>query len=199
MGDMKIEKGFTLAELLIALLVTSIVLSAVATLAHSLGKANEVMREMGSKQTQLRYTSVKLSELIKHCSLVCARDTDTIAVWRNDDNNDSQINKNELVFIETSPDRDFLRLREYSDTSVVALSGVMGITGSTPSYTTLIAECRNVTFHLDSEPPDTRFVSISFEVFEGNAFHKYQISAGLRNGMENLVNQTGSGLIGDDD
>jgi len=199
MGDMKIERGFTLAELLIALLVTSIVLSAVATLAHSLGKANEVMREMGSKQTQLRYTSVKLSELIKHCKLVCASDADTIAVWRNDDNSDKQINIDELVYIETGSDRDFLRLREYSAPSAVALSDVMGITGSTPSYTTLIAECRNVTFHLNSEPPYTRFVSVSFELFEGNVFHKYQISAGLRNRMENLLNQTGSGLIGDDD
>ena len=46
----KNRKGFTLAELLIALMITSIILSAVATLAYSLGTANKITSEMGVNQ-----------------------------------------------------------------------------------------------------------------------------------------------------
>lgn len=195
----KYIKGFTLVELLVALIVTGIVVSAVATLAHSLGNANEIMQEMGRRQAQVRYASVKISNLIKDCKLVCASTEDTIAVWRVDDSNDGLINIDELTFIQKGSSNDFLRLCEYSNDSVVALSDVMSITGLTPTYTTLIQQCNGVSFYLDTNPPNTRFVSISFEVLENNNPQRYEISAGLRNDVRNLLNETGTGLVGDDD
>ena len=47
-------KGFTLVELLVALMVTSIILAAVATLAFAMGSVKDSTDDTSSKQAQLR-------------------------------------------------------------------------------------------------------------------------------------------------
>jgi len=65
-------KGFTLVELLVALVVTSIILAAVATLAYALGTVNDSSNDTAVKQAQLRYATLRISDLIKYSKLVYA-------------------------------------------------------------------------------------------------------------------------------
>ena len=184
MRNTKYESGFTLAELLMALIVTGIILGAVATLAYALGAANDAADDTTWKQAQLRYATLRISELIRHCKLIYDTPDNDIVVWKADKNVDDIVDSNELVYIETGGGRDYIQLREEDKNPVV-----------------LIPQCSNVEFGFDEPlvPPTLRkFVSISFDLVENGIERQYQISAGLRSWAGNLVDSSGN-LVSDDD
>ncbi len=159
-------KGFTLVELLIAMVVTGIVLTAVATLAYALGTANDSSNDTAVKQAQVRYATLRISELIKYSKRVDSASEDVIVLWLDRDRNGELDIITELVAIrKVALGGGDIRLCEFN---------------SDPEPVVLIAQCRNVEFMLDSAPPDTKFVGISFELEENDVWHKYQISATLR-------------------
>lgn len=92
-------KGFTLAELLIALIVTGIILAAVAALAYALGTANESSDDTAVKQAQLRYATLRISELIRYSKLVYAASESEIVLWLDRDGNGELDLIGELVAI----------------------------------------------------------------------------------------------------
>jgi prepilin-type N-terminal cleavage/methylation domain-containing protein len=195
-------KGFTLVELLVALMVSSIIFAAVATLAYVLGSANKAAGDVAEKQAQVRYATLRISELVGHCKLVCGIYGDSLTVWRADDNGDGQININELVCIEKGEASNYLKLGVFSATSPVNLSSIgMVVTGGfySVTYAPLIPQCSNVEFQLDALPPYSRFVNISFDLVENCADRQYQISVALRCWAGNLLNETGSAVVSDDD
>jgi prepilin-type N-terminal cleavage/methylation domain-containing protein len=202
---MRYEKGFTLVELLVALIVTGIVLAAVATLAFAVGAANDETDDTSQKQAQIRHATLRISELIRHCKLICGTPGDDLAVWRADDNGNGQININELVYIERGTGRDYLRLCEFpsSDTSLVNLSDIDTLSTSdydVVTYVSLVPQCSNVQFgFLPELPPKSSFVTISFDIVENDIVRQYQISAALRGWAGNLLNDTGDSLVIDDD
>ena len=202
MRDTRYENGFTLVELLVALVVTGIVLAAVATLAFAMGTANDVADDSSQKQAQVRYATLRISELIRHCKLICGTPGGDVAVWRADDNGDGQININELVYIERGTGRDYLRLCEFpsSDTSLVNLSDIETLSAGDYSvtYVLLVPQCGNVEFSFDVAPPNSRFVSISIDILENDIVHQYQISAALRGWAGNLLDGSGN-IVSDDD
>lgn len=159
-------KGFTLVELLVALMVTSIVLTTVATLAYAMGRANDSSNDTAEKQAQVRYATLRISELIKYSKQVYAASESEIVLWQDRDRNGERDLATELVAI----------------TKVILSGGDIQLCefNSDPAPVVLIPRCRNVQFMLDSAPQDTKFVSISFELEENNVWHKYQISATLR-------------------
>ena len=203
-------KGFTLVELLVALAVTGVVLSAVATLAFALSRANDAANDTCYKQAQLRYATLRISQLLRHCNLICCVTTDDFAIWRADDNNDGQINIAELVYIERGPARDRLQFTEFpsSNGSVINLSSIQARAtnwwsaySSEASFAQLIPQCSNVQFGFDASPPRSRFVSISFDLVEDGIVHQYQINARLRGWAGNLLHEGGGSisLVSDDD
>jgi len=152
------RKGFTLVELLVALIVTSIVLAAVATLAFAMGTADDSSNDTAVKQAQLRYATLRISELIRHSKLVCTATANHIELWLAD--------VNEPAYIDVVPTGDGyleLQLREGSGEAMI-----------------LIRQCSNIEFVPDVAAPQTRFVSILFDVEENGVMHNYQISATLR-------------------
>jgi len=197
------SKGFTLVELLVALMVTSIILTAVATLAYALGKANDTTDDRAEKQAQVRYASLRISELLRHCKLICGTAGNDLAVWRTDDNDDGRININELVYIERGVNRDYLRLCEFpsSEGSEINLSDIETLVPSNYSvtYVLLIPQCSNAEFQFDVLPPRSRFVSISFDLVENDVACRYQISAALRGWAGHLLNEAGDAILSDDD
>ena len=203
MRDTRYKKGFTLVELLVALVVTGIVLAAVATLAFAMGAANDVADDSSQKQAQIRFTTLRISELIRYCKLICGTPGGDLAVWRADDNGDGQVNINELVYIERGTGRDYLRLCEFpsSDTSLVNLSDIETLSTSSydVTYVQLIPQCSDVQFSLDVVPPNSRFVSIVFDVLENDIVHQYQINAVLRVWAGNLLDGSGNNIVSDDD
>ncbi|MHC4271253.1 MAG: PilW family protein, partial [Planctomycetota bacterium] len=76
------KSGFTLVELLVALLITSIVVSAVASLAFAFGNARDFAEKTSKQQSHIRFTSLKLSDLLRHCRLVNCLSGETIVIWR---------------------------------------------------------------------------------------------------------------------
>ena len=203
MQNTRYRSGFTLIELLLALIVSGIILSAVATLAFAVRVANDTTDDMSQKQAQIRYTTLRLSDLIRHCRLICGTSNSDLAVWRTDDNADGQININELIYIERGLSKDYLRLCEFpsSDSSIVNLSDVQTLsTGSySVTYIMLVPECSNVEFSLDTVPPYSRFVSISFDILENEIVHRYQINAALSSWAGNLLDAGGNSIVSDDD
>ncbi len=204
MRDVRYKRGFTLVELLLALIVTGIILAAVTTLAFAVGAANDTTDDTSQKQSQVRYATLRISELIRHCKLICGTPSGEIAIWRADNNGDGQININELVYIERGAGGDYLRLCEFpsSDTTPVELSDISTLSTSDyiVTYVPLVPQCSNVEFgFLPELPPQSRFVSISFDVVENDIVRQYQISAALRGWAGNLLDGSGDNIVSDDD
>ena len=205
-------KGLTLVELIVAMIVTSIVLTAVVTLAYALGTVNDVTDETSKKQAQIRFAALRVSELIRHCKLVCYASTDEIVLWRADDKYiDGKINIGELVYIEAGAAQDHLRLCEFDPSNSTAINPDsigslatnwwLAYSGSV-NYTTLIRECSNVQFGFDVFPVlpalASRLVSISYDVVENGITRQCQINATLRGWAGNLLDSSGN-IVSDDD
>jgi len=202
-------KGFTLVELLVALVVTSIILASVATLAYALGTANDVTDNTSQTQARVRYATLRISELIRHCKLICGMPGGDMAVWRADDNGNGQINISELVYIERGPGRDYLRLCEFSSNDpVINISDIDALItewwlsyGCNENYTIMIPQCGNAEFLFDPPQggPNTGFVSVSFDVVENNIARRYQVNAAIHGWSGNLLDGIGEIVSSDDD
>ena len=190
------------------MIVTSIIATAVVTLAYALDTANDVTDDMSRKQAQIRFAAIRVSELIRHSRLVCYAGTDDLAVWRADDDNDNQISISELVYIECGSAQDHLRLCEFTSSDKTAID--ISMIGSFASnwwsaysaddnYTNLMPQCSNVQFGFDELPPSqSEFVTISFDVVENGIARQCQINAALRGRAENLLDESGD-IVSDDD
>ncbi|MCL5281467.1 MAG: prepilin-type N-terminal cleavage/methylation domain-containing protein, partial [Planctomycetes bacterium] len=186
-------QGFTLVELLIGMLITSIILSAVATFAFALSTASLVSGDTAAKQAQLRQATLRIHDLIGSCKLLCAAPDNDLAVWRADDNADGQINVNELVYVERGPDGTMLLgLCQFAvvDNPVVTLSDLALAATKTqlqaichPTYVSLIPACQDVKFAFHPVPPPLTYVDclmVSFQLTENGVNHRYEIVTALR-------------------
>ncbi len=202
-------KAFTLMELLVGLLVTSILLSAVATLAFAMSSAQMASGDTADKQAQLRQATVYLAELIGNCRLVCAAPGPDLVVWREDTNGDNHLNVNELVYVERGPGLNLLRLCRFSSASnpektlaELSLPATKQdlISNCAGTYVPLIVQCTNVQFRWDVDPPRTRLLDVSFDLRENNLTRRYEINTALRAWAGHLLNASGTEMIsGDDD
>jgi prepilin-type N-terminal cleavage/methylation domain-containing protein len=205
MRNKKYEGGFTLAELLMALIITGIILGAVATLAYALEAANDAADDTAYKQAQVRYATLRISELIRHCRLVFDETSEGLGVWRADDNGDGQINADEVVYVSKGLSGDCLQFIEFLDESNPVYS-VFGTiiqallsSGFSQVYTTLIPECSNVQFVTDVSPPQSRSVSIFFDLEVSGVMHNYQIETTLRAWAGHMLDGSGVLVSVDDD
>ncbi len=66
------------------------------------------------------------------------------------------------------------------------------------SYTSLVPACSNVKFYLDNTPPNSRIVSITFDLLENRVTSNYQISDVLRAWAGNLLGASNN-IVSDDD
>jgi len=211
MSNKRHKSGLTLIELLLALVITGIVTTAVATLAFALNSANDESDDTSQKQAYLRFAALKISDLVRQSKLVCYASTDEIAVWAGDTNNDEKINIAEVVYIECGPTQDRLRLCEFDSSNSTAINPAeitalatnwWSAYSSIANYTTLIPQCSNVQFGFDVLPalPDleSKLVTISYDIVENGTIRQCQISGTLRGRAANLLNASGN-IVPDDD
>ena len=151
------KHGFTLVELMVALLVASIVLGAVATLAGATSAADRVTDQMGREQSQLRMVSMRLTDMIRRANRVTISAVNGLQLWH-DTNADGQKLTNEVTLIMRGSDGHGLTI------------------GGSEVYNTI----RNVSFAYDVASPDTRFVTISFDITENGQTQRHSINAQLR-------------------
>jgi prepilin-type N-terminal cleavage/methylation domain-containing protein len=186
------RKAMTLVELLVALMVTSIVLAAAATLVFAAGAANKSCRDSDHRQAQLRFAAVKLSDLVGHCRLILNVDSTGFYCWRADDDEDCDIDIAEVVKVEYIATNQMLRLVTFSapSTSVTIPLDIdsfeSGDSGQklkqycNPAYMTLISNCTGAQFLTDASVPNTKFVSIIFNVNIEGAAEQFQMNSFLR-------------------
>ena len=198
----------TLVELLVALTVTAILLSAVATLAFAMTSASQISDDVLAKQAQLRHTSLRISDLFRSCMLVCAAPGNDMAVWRADSNGDGQINLNELVYVERGDGLDRVQISEFDATETLLLTlaelklpGTKAalLAGYSSRSAIFLSTCKDVQFDFDAAPPYTQFVTITFDLTEDTSDHRYEISVALRSWAGHFLNATGEALVSDDD
>ncbi|MBN1510217.1 MAG: prepilin-type N-terminal cleavage/methylation domain-containing protein [Sedimentisphaerales bacterium] len=206
-------KAFTLVELLIALVVTGVLLSAVATLAFAMSSASRASDDTTLKEAQLRQARLWIADLVHNCKLICAAPGNDLAVWQADANNDGVINVDELVYIERGDNRDTLRLCQFAagqsdsyslPSLTLATMKAWLVSRYTETYAPLIPACQNVQFTLYREPADapytrTRRLTISFGLSENGAVHPYEITVALRAWAGNVLSPDGTTLVSDDD
>lgn len=221
MKAIRYKYGFTLIELLLALIITGIVASAVATLAYAMNSAGVATDDTSQKQIQVRFATLKISDLIRDCKLVCYASTTEMAIWTADTNPaDGKINIGELTYIDAGASRNYLQLWTFTPTSTAAIPlstiGALSTnwwstygTKNSPA-TALIpppkpgkpAQCSNVTFYRDASdkpPPNSKIVSITFNLIENRVSTKYQINAALRARAANVYDAASNTIVSDDD
>jgi hypothetical protein len=153
---------------------------------------------------------VRISDLIRHCKLVCYASADELAVWTSDVNADGKINIGELTYIEAGAAHDHLWLYTFTPSSSTEISlGSIGALatswwsayGSQDPPIHLIPECSNVTFYIDDlvSQPKSRLVGITFDIVENGIARQCQINATLRGWAGNLLDASGGNIVGDDD
>jgi prepilin-type N-terminal cleavage/methylation domain-containing protein len=186
------SRAFTLVELMVGLMVTSIILSAVATLAFAMSSACTAGGDSAFTQAQIRHATLRLSELIANCKLICAAPDNDLVLWRADNNDDGKINVlDELVYIEQDPTTRTLRLCEFlapsTDKRTLAqLRSPLTKQQLRNLYdlkcTPLISDCSNVQFRFldDAVPPRTRLPAITFEFVEDGVVRRYETVTAVR-------------------
>jgi prepilin-type N-terminal cleavage/methylation domain-containing protein len=202
------KSGFTLIELLVALAVTSIVVTAVVTLSYALETANDFTDDTSQVQAQIRFAALRVSDLIRYSRLVCYAGSDDLALWRADHDNDGKISISELVYIDCGPAHDYLRLCKFPSANTTAIdpgsvgafaAGWWSAYSGSVDYTVLVPQCSNVDFgFLPDLPPQSKFVTVTYDVVENGVTRRCQINAELRGRAGNLLDDSGN-IVSDDD
>jgi prepilin-type N-terminal cleavage/methylation domain-containing protein len=177
----KYKNGFTLVELLVAMVITSIILAAVATLAFAMSSSASVTEDISFKQAQIRFASLRLTELIHRCRLVYSYNagTGSIVLWQ-DINGDNSVDADELVTIEAGASRDYIEIQEPGAGSF-----------------SVIPKCSDVQFSFDQMPPRSKIINIAYQITEDGNVHQYCLNTSLRSWAGNLLD--GSTIVSDDD
>lgn len=200
--------GFTLAELLVALMVCALLLSAVGTLVYAAGSAKENMDQTGREQAYLRSAMVRVRELIRSSRMVCGGGTGWVALWAGDADGDNVIDADELVYIDSGDFGDCVRIItfEASPAAVVTIAKIASgnmktqlIANNSPEYLKVVEGCVNVNFDFDTAAPYSRFVSVRFELADYKGADYFSIDAEVMGRGENLLDSSGELLSSDDD
>ncbi len=204
----KNNPGFTLVELLIALMVSAVVLSAVAGLTFAFTSADTDSDEKFSNLSRMRYVTLRLSELIRNCKMICDYDNGDVVIWKNDDNKDGKVNVNEIVILEKGNFSSKLNILQYHTTNNervflndIKYYNIKSILNNNYDFNrvTFLKNCRNINFYFDQWPPYTERMGISYEMKEGSTWNKYHLRLYLRAYSKDILNYDGSQLINDDD
>lgn len=198
--------GLTLVELLVALMVGSIILGAVATLAYAMGTAQKSSDEICRTQAQVRYATLRISELIRWAKLAVLAGDDDLAIWRADDNGDNRIDASELVYVEAGTARNYVRLLEFptASGSAVSLDDIKDGTAKALLLSSfdereleIVPQCSNVVFYPAVINEQTGWVGVGFDIREAGAERHYEITACLRSRADYLLD--GSSIVANDD
>lgn len=149
--------GFTLIELMMALMVASIVLAAVATLAGATTAADQATDQMGREQSQLRMVSMRLTDLIRRANRVTISAVNGFQLWH-DNNADGLKTADEVTLVVRGADGNTLTI------------------GTDQTH----SQCENIGFSYDEDSPDTQFITVSFDIAENGQLQHHSVNARLR-------------------
>ena len=174
--------GFTLVELLVALMVTAIILTAVTSLTYALGSAHKYTKQLSRKQSFLRYTTLQVVEQVRYSNLAVSSALGGVALWK-DDNADGIITGSEVSYIEPDATDTKLQLLVYPFSADVLTTADMQTGTDRALSATMISGCSNIVFTLIAP----KQVNVAFDLTENEVTQSYNISAVLRSSDEHLI------------
>jgi prepilin-type N-terminal cleavage/methylation domain-containing protein len=205
------KNGFTLAELLVALMVTAIVLGAVGSLAYAMSSAKDASDDTSLKQAQVRAAAMRITELVHNAKLICGMPTDAIVIWRADTDSNKKINSDELVYIQSNAARNKIQLVQYNRpvlfNTAFMLAGIQsGVAKSVldmacqKTTVDLIPQCSDVVLVVDNAaiPQKSKLVRIKFTITENNSPRTYEFCATVESPAFNLLT-SGNIIVSSDD
>jgi prepilin-type N-terminal cleavage/methylation domain-containing protein len=193
------HSGFTFVELMVALIVSSIIFSAIASLAYAVGAANDSSTEISTSQARIRFATVRIQQLLKEAKLITLSGSDDLAVWTSDLDNDNEIDPREVLFTETGSERNYIKFLDFPAASpgTVTLASLKDGSAKTSLVSLcnerrieIIPNCSNVSFYPSNVSQQDDFVCISFDYPEENRTRHWQISSKLLCHADNLINGT---------
>jgi type II secretory pathway pseudopilin PulG len=150
--------GFTYAELLMAMMVTIIILTAMVTLVSAFANARDTTERMSEDQTILRTATIRILDAIHFSNRVTSATATQIQLWADSDA-DGKIEAGEYQTLTTT-------------------STSLSITGSSGTAT-VIPECSNVQLSVDAAAPNTKRICIAFDLQENGQARHYEIAGSL--------------------
>ena len=198
--------GFTYVELLTALSVLTVVLSAAAALIYAAGSAESAASKMGHHQARIRYATMRIRELARKSCLVFPRSNTGVVFWTGDENGDGQINGNEVAWLSTDVGSGYgtmVSITEFPDqTAVVKRRDLQFRNGldvlaanSNETVTNLFEGYSSVSVSFKDN-----ITTVTFALVEDSQSRNYQISAATRASADYLLSfSTSNLLLGDDD
>ncbi len=209
------KRGFTLAELLVALTVSSIVLAAVGTLAFAVGAANKSLDEANRAQVYSRFSTLTLRDTLRYGRQVFVTPDGNIAIWKADNNSDGLIDGSELVFFRVVAQELQLFEFAFSNGQVAPVITIAEIEDGT-AYSDLVQlassnenvdnrqtlklpDCSEVTFTFPYAPANNKYLNLTYKLTENGVSTKYQVNTRLRCSADNLIDYGAGQIVGDDD
>lgn len=160
----KQNHGFTLAEVLVALMVASIILAAAATMAGALSAGKTVNDQVWRNGANLLQLQTRLSDLIMRANRVAGIDSQGLTLWLDKDNNGLPHIASEYVYIRTNATRDCV---------IISKAGLQ------ENYYN--KQCSNVQFYLDNtDKALVKHITVQFNMVENGVTQTYSISGTLR-------------------
>jgi prepilin-type N-terminal cleavage/methylation domain-containing protein len=159
----KKQSGFTLVELLVAMMIVAIVLTAAATMAGALSAAKEANDQIGHDITTLLQIQTRLSDLVMRANEVTLCQASKLVLWH-DNNADgiAAVDGSEYTTIET----DGTNLTIY--------------TNNNPANKEVYKNCQLADVYGDEVTPDTKWVKIQFTMTAEGIAQTYSVRASLR-------------------
>ena len=200
--------GFTLTELLLAIMITGIILSAVASLVFAVGR---LWAHNGAADTISSYqhsVSQQMADLLRHSRLVLDVSNHRIGLWGCDLDHDGEIDVRELVEIRYDAQADRVERIQYDapagvhvlDASVFAASdGFSSVTQPYGSYKHVATLARSVTrweVSYNQPAPSTGTITVDFRIEEEAVERNSTFSATLRSRDADLAAEILSAVAG---
>ncbi len=179
----KKTRGFTLVELLVAMIVTTIICSAVLVLSDAVASASRSAQGNARLNAIARSNGVFFSSTVKSCNLILSVNDNRICFWINDDNSDSKINPSELQYFDYDSGTNTLSIFKFSgnkeSSDTLDLESFEGnnymeflISRYNESKIILGENCFHLKFAPDYAAPHTTLVNLAFDIeIDGKSRH----------------------------
>lgn len=168
--------GFTLVEVLVALVITVMISSAIMVLGSAMSNAFSSSEYDSAEMAGLRKFIVDFEDSVKNARLVCKRSQDMVILWGEEQIADGKINPCELKIYRYYPSECKLKRITVQNTGVFATLPVSLLQiNDTNFFTTLssstilkevtiLKECYGVSFNADNAAPWSKNVSCRFSL-----------------------------------
>lgn len=187
-GSRQNLKAFTLVELIIAMVMTVIISSAVIGLSYAASQSYENAERASTQQSRIRTASLKIADILKCSLLVCRTGDDGLGLWLEDTNGDKAVNLPELLYV-LSDSSGNISLVSFEAEGYWAQKKLSLAKLCQADYekelecyfsvkrTVLLEDCTNIRFFWNKDAPNTNLISITFDIDSEPGKKTYEIAA----------------------